>query len=50
MFRLVDKLLLLLVAFPPFYFVVRFLKWYVNSDVYQEENRDTNGNEEHADD
>lgn len=50
MFRLVDKLLLLLVAFPPFYFVVRFLKWYVNSDVNHEESSDTNGNDLHADD
>ena len=32
MFRVVDKLLLLLLGFPPLYFVFRFLRWYVNTD------------------
>ncbi len=43
MFRVVDKLLLLMVGFPPLYFVFRFLRWYVNTDLVAPEQSEYQG-------
>lgn len=35
--RAVDRLILLLLTFPPLYFAYRFIRWYVNTEPVEEE-------------
>ena len=32
LFRIIDKLFLMLFTFPPAYFVYRFFRWYLNTE------------------
>ena len=47
--KILDKLILVLLAFPPLYFAYRFIRWYVNTEPQGEENGNHRDQSETAD-